>query len=79
MMIKNVGDVDRGLRVVAAAVLIVGGVVAGPGGWLPAVLYLIGAVLAVTAAVSFCPLYALLGVSTRRHTSGADKRQRHAV
>ena len=38
---------------------------AGPAGWLAIVLYVLAAVMAGTAAVGFCPLYALFGVRTQ--------------
>jgi hypothetical protein len=37
----------------------------GPAGWLAIVLYALAGVMLATSAVSFCPLYALLGLRTR--------------
>jgi hypothetical protein len=59
MMKLNVGSIDRGLRIVVGLVLI-GLTVAGQigvWGW-------IGVVPLLTGAISFCPLYAVLGLST---------------
>jgi hypothetical protein len=62
----NIGSADRRLRAfVVAPVLVVAGILAGPGGWLAIVLYVLAAVMLVTSAVSFCPLYVLFGLSTR--------------
>jgi hypothetical protein len=65
-MKQNLGTIDRWVRVVLAAL----------GGWLAAavgyaslggVLVLVAAgILVATALLGSCPLYALLGISTRR-------------
>ncbi|QIK73204.1 DUF2892 domain-containing protein [Propioniciclava coleopterorum] len=61
-MRRNEGPIDRGIRAALGVVAIVGGILAGG---VPAVLlYVVGAVLLVTAAVGWCPLYRVLGVST---------------
>jgi hypothetical protein len=61
----NLGSADRRLRAfVVAPLLVLAGLLAGPAGWLAIVLYLLAAVMLVTSAVSFCPLYALLGLRT---------------
>ncbi len=65
-MTKNMGTLDRGARVVAAIVLAVlyfTGVVEGT---LGIVVLVIAAVFVLTSAVSFCPLYAPLGLSTKK-------------
>jgi hypothetical protein len=60
------GSVDRKLRAyVVAPVLVVTGLLLGPAGWLAIVLYVLAGVMLATSAVSFCPLYALLGLRTR--------------
>ncbi len=59
-MTKNIGTVDRTVRIVVGLVLL-SLVFVGPQtpwGW-------IGLVLIATAAVGYCPPYALLGISTR--------------
>lgn len=60
-MKKNVGTVDRAVRVVVGAALIVAGIVQGGAWWAAAVF---GAVLIGTAVTSFCGLYTLLGINT---------------
>jgi hypothetical protein len=57
----NVGGIDRVLRILAGIVLIALAAtsVIGPWGW-------IGLVLLLTGAVSFCPVYTLLGFSTSK-------------
>ena len=58
-MTANVGSIDRVLRVVIGVVLVALAVTGtiGPWGW-------IGLVPLATAALGFCPLYAMLGFST---------------
>lgn len=57
-MTKNVGGIDRIVRVVAGAGILAWGIMAQS--WWGA----IGAVLLFTAAVSWCPPYSLLGINT---------------
>lgn len=66
-MTTNESTIDRIIRAVAAVaavVAIVVAVVAGPGSVLGIVLLVVAAVLLVTAAVGFCPLYRVFGMST---------------
>ncbi len=60
----NMGSVDRVLRVVAGLVIIGAGI-AFRSWW-----GVIGVIPLATAAIGFCPLYALLGVSTRKQPGG---------
>jgi hypothetical protein len=60
----NLGLIERAVRAVIGLVLIglaAGGVLAGTLMWVAGV---VGVVLVATAAISFCPLWALLGIST---------------
>lgn len=64
-MTKNVGTIDRGLRVVVA--LVVGilyftGLISGT---VAIVLGILAVVFLLTSLMSFCPLYAPFGLSTR--------------
>lgn len=64
----NEAPLDRIIRIVAGlglGGLTIAGVVTAP---LAYAVLLVAAVLLVTGMVGFCPLYALLGVSTRRAT-----------
>ncbi len=63
-MNKNMGSADRKIRAIAAVVLVIAGVLAGPAGWLAIVLYGLAAVMAGTAALGSCPLYSLFGLRT---------------
>ena len=64
-MKSNVSTVDRIIRLLLAVVfagLYFGNVVTGTVG---IILVVLGAVFAVTAAISFCPIYAVFGLSTK--------------
>ncbi len=57
-MTKNVGSIDRILRIVIGALLIIGALM-GYGWWM-----WIGVVPLVTGLMGSCPAYSLLGMST---------------
>jgi hypothetical protein len=62
LLVRNEGNLDRGVRVVAGVGLL-GLLAVGPvPGW--GLVGLIGIVPLVTGALGSCPLYTLLGVST---------------
>jgi hypothetical protein len=66
-MIKhNMSQTDRVIRLVAAAVILILFLTNVLTGTLAIILGIVAAILAVTAVVGFCPLYALLGLSTNR-------------
>lgn len=63
-MKKNLGNADRIIRVLLAivfGVLYFTGTVTGTAG---IVLLVLGAVFLLTSLISFCPLYAIVGLST---------------
>lgn len=63
-MKKNLGPADRVIRVLLAALfsyLYFGGIVTGTWG---IVLVVLGGVFVLTSLIGFCPLYAMLGLST---------------
>lgn len=65
-MTANVGTVDRVIRVVLAVVAAVVGFSVGAGSVLGIILLVVAAVLLVTAAVGFCPLYRVFNLSTAK-------------
>jgi hypothetical protein len=62
MLKKNVGSIDRALRVLLGLALLAGFFLDSDGAyrWL----YLIGIVPLVTGLMSSCPLYSIFGLST---------------
>jgi len=71
-MKDNVGSTDRVVRLLVAltvAGLLLAGAVEGT---LGVFLGILASILVLTSLVSFCPLYALFGISTRRKGSTVD-------
>ena len=65
-MKKNMGNRDRSIRValaVAVGILYLAGKITGT---VAIILGVIAAVFLVTSVMAFCPLYTLLGISTRK-------------
>ena len=76
-MKRNAGSADRRLRAfVVAPVLVLAGLLVGPAGWLAIVLHALAGVMLATSAVSFCPLYALLGLRTVSEQTAAPAPER---
>ena len=63
-MSRNESNLDRMIRIAAAVVAVIGAVAVGASSVLGLVLLVVAAILLVTSAVGFCPLYRLLGIST---------------
>lgn len=79
-MTHNESTTDRTLRAALAAALVIVSLWLGITSTAGLLLLVPAAVLAVTAAIGFCPLYALLGVSTcpvDRHARRAPARAGH--
>ena len=70
-MQHNVGTADRIVRLVVAAAAVIGAIAVGPGSVLGIILFIVAAVMAVTALVGFCPLYRVIGVNTCRVPAGS--------
>jgi len=63
-MTRNEGTLDRVIRLVLAVAAAAGAVAVGLGTVLGVVLAVVAVILLVTAAVGFCPLYRVMGLST---------------
>ena len=65
-MTKNMNTLDRALRAfVVAPLLVFAALFVGDGTFLGVALLVLAAVMLATAAVGFCPLYALFHLNTR--------------
>ena len=65
-MNKNIGTIDRTIRIIAAlavGILILTGTLSGP---LAIILSLLAVVFVLTSSISFCPLYAPFKFSTMK-------------
>ncbi len=63
-MKKNMGNADRIIRLLVAALLVILFFANVVSGTLGIVLLVVAAVFVLTSFVSFCPLYAIFGMST---------------
>ena len=64
-MKNNMGSTDKIIRLIAAAIMILLYAFNIVSGTLGIVLIIVAAVFALTSFISFCPLYALFGISSR--------------
>jgi hypothetical protein len=68
----NVGSIDRIVRLIVGGLLVLAPFITGWPLWAnPFVLWgtvVVGAVLAATSVLGFCPIYAALGLSSKRKT-----------
>jgi hypothetical protein len=64
-MTRNMGSIDRVVRgLVVAPILVLVALAVGPGTGVGVVLLVVAGVMALTAAVGFCPAYVPLRIST---------------
>ncbi len=64
-MKANESNVDRIIRSILGIALLLVAFLAVPAGALQIVLIVVGAIALVTGIVGFCPLYQILGLSTK--------------
>ena len=65
-MKRNMSNIDRLIRAIVAVLLVylyIGGLVTGAFG---IILVVLGVILLITSVLGFCPIYALLKLSTRK-------------
>ncbi|MFH0961405.1 MAG: DUF2892 domain-containing protein [archaeon] len=76
---RNEGETDRMVRALASGVFLIAGFFFLEEG-LQTIAYVISAILATTAIIGFCPLYAVLGINTgpaeKPKTIAAQKKRR---
>lgn len=65
-MTRNVGGIDRGIRIVLGVILLVVGFSVPLGVVWKTVVFVFAAVALVTGVIGTCGLYALMGTSTRK-------------
>ncbi|OGI07449.1 MAG: hypothetical protein A2Y40_06145 [Candidatus Margulisbacteria bacterium GWF2_35_9] len=63
-MKKNLGSLDRMIRILLAALFILLYFTEIVGGWAGIVLSVIAVIFILTSFIGFCPLYKLFGIST---------------
>lgn len=66
-MVKNEGPVERGIRGVLGAALVLYALFGATNNMvLLVVLLIVGVVLIITAAIGFCPIWKVLGINTNK-------------
>jgi ABC-type enterochelin transport system permease subunit len=65
-MSGNESPIDRIIRVVIAVVAAVAAFLVGPSTVLGIILFVVAAIMLLTAAVGFCPIYRILGLRTNK-------------
>jgi len=65
-MAANVGNADRGIRIIIGLIALAA-IFVGPfagASWAPFVLGAVGLIMIGTSAIKFCPLYRIFGIRT---------------
>ncbi len=65
-MKKNMSGVDKVVRILAAVVVLVLYFTSVISGTLAIILLILAGILVLTSVIGFCPLYRLIGLSTRK-------------
>ncbi|MCX6221660.1 MAG: DUF2892 domain-containing protein [Bacteroidia bacterium] len=65
-MKKNMGNLDKGIRILIAAIIAILAYTKVLDGTLAIVLLILAGVFVLTSIVGFCPLYAVLGIQTNK-------------
>lgn len=63
-MKKNLGNIDRVIRILFALVVVILAVTKVITGTGAIVLLILGAILLITSLINFCPIYLALGINT---------------
>jgi Protein of unknown function (DUF2892) len=72
-MTCNVGGIERPIRIGAGVLAIMVGLFGGLSGAMFGIALAVGAILLLTGAVGYCPLFTLLGISTCTPASSQKK------
>lgn len=67
---SNLGIIDRVVRTAVGVAFILAPLAAGWPSLVLGLSLIVGVVLVATAAISFCPIYALLGLTSKRRPLG---------
>lgn len=73
MMRLNLGTIDRGIRMFLAILIIDLSITKVLSGALGIGFVILAAFLIITALISFCPIYNLIGISTKKNHLSTEK------
>ena len=65
-MKKNMGDIDRALRIVAAGLIVILYAIGFVAGTIGTILLVLAGVFAITSFAGYCPLYKFFGINTSK-------------
>jgi hypothetical protein len=65
-MKKNVSNIDKIIRILLAAVIVILAFTHVISGTLAVILLILAGVFVLTSVISFCPIWYFLGISTRK-------------
>ncbi len=65
-MKKNVGSIDKVIRIILAAVIVVLAITQVITGVLAVILLIFAGILVLTSVISFCPIWWVLGIGTSK-------------
>lgn len=71
-MKKNMGDADRAIRIVAAALIVILYLLGIVTGMVGTILLLLAVIFLVTSFVGICPLYKIFGINTIKQGNAKD-------
>lgn len=65
-MKKNIGSIDKVIRILIAAVIVVLYFTKIISGTLGIILLIVAGIFVLTTIIDFCPIWAMLGISTKK-------------
>lgn len=65
-MKSNLGSTEKTIRFIIGAILVFAGYFGGLPTWGAVICYGLAAIAIITGAINFCPLWAILGINTRK-------------
>ena len=71
-MKANIGSIDKLVRILIAALILVLYFANVISGTVAIVLFIVAAILLITAFINFCPIWHFLGISTRESSINSD-------
>ena len=67
-MKANIGTIDKSVRILLAVIVVVLYFTHTISGTLAIILFIVAAVLLITAFINFCPIWHFLGISTKKES-----------
>ena len=68
-MLRNIGETEKGMRLVLGGLFVVGGLVLDLPTWGTVMLSVVGIIAVLTGTVGYCPAWTIFGINTCRTKS----------